>query len=210
MKGNIRALALGVGVSLLLCLPLQSQTSSSGSDTQQPATSSAPDSSVPQAAAQDTSKDQDKDLKKSHKYHVRLDGVTVGAGYTHFSGPAFGPFWGYGFYPYGFYSPFFFNPLYGPFYYPGYFSGFGYAADKGEVKLSSDPKSAEVYLDGAYAGTVEHLKNIWLDPGAYDLSIEARDRAPYRQRIYVLSGKSLKIKARLQAQAAQPDKEEKR
>jgi hypothetical protein len=38
---------------------------------------------------------------------------------------------------------------------------------------------------------------MWLEPGAYDLSVFSKDGAAYRRRIYVLSGRSLKIAAKL-------------
>jgi hypothetical protein len=134
-----------------------------------------------------------------HNLHWRLGTIALGAGYAHFSGPAYYP---YGFYPF---SPFggweysaFWFPYWGPypFFAPGYFAN---GSGKGEIKLNAEPKTAGVYLDRAYAGTADHLKNIWLEPGAYDLSLAASGREDFHQRIYVLSGKSLKITARLVA-----------
>ena len=111
---------------------------------------------------------------------VKLGTVSVGASYSRFSYP----------YYYG-YDPWFWNPC---FYHPGYFMGFPQAADKGEVRLWANPK-ADVYLDDAYAGLAANLKHIWLDPGAYNLSVRAPNRAPFEQRIYVLTGKTLRINA---------------
>lgn len=129
--------------------------------------------------------------------HLRLGGITVSAGYAHF--------WP-GIYPYGFpYGPFYspisaalwWDPFWGffPAGYPiGYFSpGDG----KGEVRLSDAPKTASVYVNGGYAGTVEHLKSFWLDPGVYDLVLSTPDGREYQQRVYVLTGKTLKIEAKL-------------
>ena len=70
----------------------------------------------------------------------------------------------------------------------------------GEVQLTALPGKAEIYLDGAYAGTAQNLKRIWLDPGAYDLSVIAQNCAPFHKRIYVLSGKRLKVSAPLTPQ----------
>jgi PEGA domain-containing protein len=183
MNWRIRALGLCLG-AVLLVPAAGAQTTSS------------PDN---KGQVQSTQSDTKDTAKKEHKTHVRLDGVTVGVGYAHFSGnPFFGPFWPYGFYPYGFgYSVLFVDPFYGPLFYPGYFANVGYGPDKGEVKLSTEPRNAAVYIDGAYAGTADHLKHIWLDSGAYDLSVSAPGRTAFTQRIYVLSGKSLKIKAKL-------------
>jgi hypothetical protein len=54
-----------------------------------------------------------------------------------------------------------------------------------------------VYIDGEYAGAAEKLKTLWLDPGAYDLAVSAPGREDLHERLYVLSGKSLKITAKL-------------
>ena len=149
-------------------------------------------------AKKDDAADKQDAVEKSHKVRVHFGGVYVGAGYSHFSGPfGYRPFWSpfysgfYGYGPYG-WDPFF----YGPGYYP-YYGDYRFAPDKGEVKLTEAPKSATVYIDGAYAGTVDHLKSMWLDPGAYNLTVSAPDHGEFHQRIYVLSGKSLKIAAKL-------------
>jgi len=129
-----------------------------------------------------------------HNWHLRLGTIGVGAAY--YNGPAFYPYPYYG-YP-GFYSAAYWDPLWDPFWGPGY-SGyalnFAYGHGKGEVKLSGAPKDAKVYVDGAYAGTAKDLKHVWLDPGAYDLSVVSPGRDTFQQRIYVLSGKTLKIVA---------------
>jgi len=60
------------------------------------------------------------------------------------------------------------------------------------------PKTAEVLIDGAYAGTVATLKStLRLDPGAYNLCIKAAGHADYCRCIYVLSGKNLTVLAKL-------------
>jgi hypothetical protein len=87
-------------------------------------------------------------------------------------------------------------PIWSPYYPPGHFD---FNDGRGEIRLSVDPKMAEVYIDGAYAGTADRLKSMWLDPGAYDLTVAAGDRESFHQRVYVLSGKSLKITAKLNA-----------
>jgi hypothetical protein len=135
-----------------------------------------------------------------HRLHLRLGTIAVGAGYSHYSGPGYYP---YGVYPFGWeYSALWF-PYWGPypFFAPGYFA---YGSAKGEVKLAAEPKTAAVFLDRGYAGTADHLKNIWLEPGAYDLSIAAVGHEDFHQRIYVLSGKSVKITAKLVAAEPRP------
>ncbi len=119
---------------------------------------------------------------------VRLGGVSVGVGYSH----GFYPYCGY-FYPGVWCDPFFypFSP-YGAFY-PGFYS-LSPRAGMGQVKLQTPYKDAEVYLNGAYAGTVGELKDIWLEPGVYELEIRPAKAEPLQKRIYVLSGKTVKIK----------------
>jgi hypothetical protein len=127
---------------------------------------------------------------------VRLGGVVVGGGYSHFSGHR-------GFGRPGFYRPYyrpfygsFYDPFYGGFYHPGYYNGYRQGPRMGQVKLKDAPKGAEVYLDGGYAGLAGDLKSIWLRPGAY--SIEVRDGdLSHAERIYVLSGKTVRIEPEL-------------
>jgi hypothetical protein len=147
-----------------------------------------------QTAKEKAQKEPDTD---KGKLRLRLGTVWVGAGYSHFSGPYYYP---YG--PYGgdwIYGSLW-HPVWGgyPYYPPGYFD---FNNGRGELKLTADPKMAEVYIDGAYAGTADRLKSIWLDPGAYDLTVSAADRESFHQRVYVLSGKSLKITAKLGSDA---------
>jgi PEGA domain len=177
----------------------------SGDSTQASANSSQESATQSKETAQSGDSDE-KDGTTHHRSHVHLGTIGFGFSYTHF--PAgFYPYYGYGLYPFGgygpFYSPFaygFYDPFYGP-YYPGIYGGsLVYGADKGEVKLSTSRKGAQVYLDGAFAGPADKLKTMWLDPGAYNLSVSAPGQQKFEQRIYVISGKTLKIRAQLSAQ----------
>jgi hypothetical protein len=171
-----------------------------------------------QSAGQANNKDEDDSSPAKKHTHVRLGTVTVGASYTNFGHTFLGPFYPYPYYPYGafsvgaFYTPFAGYPFYGPFYYPAYGPALKYGPGKGEVKLSSlgRNKNAEVYIDNAYAGIANKLKEMWLDPGAYDLSLKAADGSSFSKRIYVLSGKSLKIAPEFQMAAKTPSPEDKR
>jgi len=117
---------------------------------------------------------------------VRLGTISVGAGYGYYSGPVW----------LGYYPPFFYDPWIG--------YSFGYSSfiapvylvpqpDKGQVSLQGSYKDAEVYLDNAYAGTADTLKKFWLAPGVYDLEVRPKDQTPKKKRIYVLTGKTLKV-----------------
>jgi hypothetical protein len=164
------------------------------------------------------SRDEDSVPRSRPRFHVTS--VVVGGGYTHFGRRSFGgPFLGlgFGYYPYGYYSPYY-DPFYGPYYQPyGGFYGPAYPPafyrepgyGRGEIKLSIDPKYAKIYIDGAFAGRAEDLKHIYLKPGTYTLSVQAQDRETYTEKLYVLSGKTLKIKTTLDAERL-PSSEEKR
>jgi len=146
-------------------------------------------------------KDTASSSKPARKTHLKW-GFDIGAGYTHVSGfdpwYAYSPYGRYGYYPYYAYG--FWDPFWGPAsYYP---VDVTYSRDKGELQLKADPKDADVYIDGAYAGKVQHLKSIWLEPGAYNLSFSAPGRESYQRRVYVLTGKRLTIPAKLVPQNA--------
>jgi hypothetical protein len=140
---------------------------------------------------------------EKHRLHLRLGTISIGAGYSHFSGPYYPypyPYGPFGFYPGDWVGASLWYPVWGP--YPSYGPGsFAYNNGRGEVRLTADPKVAEVYIDGGYAGTADKLKSLWLDPGAYDLTVSAAGRESFHQRVYVLSGKSLTITASLVADA---------
>lgn len=159
--------------------------------------------SAPAIADQEkTGKTDTQLVKAERRTRVRLGGVTVGAGYARYSG-AFYPYYGYGWYPWtsAYWSPFwdYYYPWYSPAFYHGYLNRPG--PNMGEVRLHA-PERAEVFLDGAYAGFAKDLKTIWLEPGAYNLEVRGEAGA-YTRRIYVLSGKELKIEAELKPAPAE-------
>ncbi len=140
----------------------------------------------------------DKSDEPGRKTRVRLGGISVGFGYARYGGPFGYPWYPGGYYPYNrwwgsYYSPFW--DLYAPLYYPGFFPGYlrENGPEVGEVRLTA-PENAEVFLNGGYAGVAKDLKTMWLEPGAYDLEVRTSAGA-YTRRIYVLSGKKLKIDA---------------
>jgi hypothetical protein len=169
------------------------------------ATASAP-TGKPERPAEVQPRNSQQDTSEKRKWRLHLGGVAVGAGYSHFSGPIYPysypfPYYApYGFYPGDWVTASLWYPLWSPlpFYGPGYFA---YNNGRGEVRLTAEPKDARVYIDGGYAGTADKLKNLWLDPGAYDLMVSAPGREDFHERLYVLSGKSLKITAKLSTAA---------
>ena len=100
------------------------------------------------------------------------------------AGPAYGwgwygPYWGP--YPYGIY--------------PGY-----YGPVTGAVKFDTKMKDAQVYINGAYAGTVGKLKTLHLRPGNYNIELRAPGYMHYAERIFVAPGKTLHVKPDLRVQ----------
>jgi hypothetical protein len=96
-----------------------------------------------------------------------------------FVGPSFGwgwynPYWGY----------------WGPY---GYYGGYYYGPATGAVKFDTRVKDAEVFINGAYAGTVGKLKTLHLRPGSYNLELRAPGGMQYAERIYVAPGKTLHV-----------------
>jgi hypothetical protein len=161
-------------------------------------TAQSPSTSAVAGSPPSTRSDRPSD-NQDRKWHVKLGPAFIGASYSRLSGPLYYP---YGLPPFdGYYRAWLWQPYWAyPLSYPaGYF---GRNDGRGEIKLTLeprtiDPKRAEVYVDNAFAGTADHLKNMWLEPGAYDLAVLSKDGASYRRRIYVLSGRSLKIAAKL-------------
>lgn len=89
--------------------------------------------------------------------------------------------WGWG---WGWHDPYW---SYGP-YPPAY-----YHPDQGEVKLDTKAKNAEVFVDGAFAGTAGKLKTMWLQQGPHSVEIREPGGEHFAQQIYVMSGKTTHI-----------------
>ena len=186
--------AIVVACTLFAVGSLAQENSIPADSSPSPQASTDPSTGNSNDSAQDGAKDDQDQIVNDSRWHLHLGTISFGAGYSHFSSPLYGP---YGFYPYSaYYSSLLWDPDWGYLYPSG---SFGYNNGKGEVRLAA-PKQADVYLDNAYAGKAEKLKSIWLKPGAYDLSVSAADHTAFHQRIYVLSGKSLKIAAKLEPQ----------
>jgi hypothetical protein len=108
--------------------------------------------------------------------------------------PSFGAWNGY--YPYwGLYG------VYGPTY-PGYPDSH---PGSGQLKLSTNVKDADVFINGAFAGKAAKLKSMWLHQDTYNLEVRATGYASFSQRIYVVQGKTMHIDARLAAASQATD-----
>lgn len=93
-----------------------------------------------------------------------------------FIGPAYGP-WGW----YGPYAPYYGYPV-------------AVHRNAGQVKIDTKEKNAQVFLNGAYAGSVKEVNSMWLRPGKYDLEIRSAEGATFDSQIFVVNGKTMHIK----------------
>jgi PEGA domain len=100
-------------------------------------------------------------------------GVFVGG--PGFYGGWYGPYWG----------PAYWGPYWGP-----YYGGYPYA---GEVKLDTKVKDAQVFINGAYAGTTKEDKTMHLRPGSYKIEIREGEKTAFSQQVYVAAGKTIHL-----------------
>lgn len=141
-------------------------------------------------------------VEASRPTRVYLGGVSLTGGYSRYSSPAY---WGapyYGHYNSPFWSPFWQTYLpYGGVGFSGLYPAYNFqrGPSMGEIKLQADPMTASVFINDAYAGRVQDLRSMSLEPGVYNLRIETEGRPGFSRRVYVLSGKTLKIEANLMA-----------
>lgn len=101
--------------------------------------------------------------------------VVVGRPYVYrpFWGAYWGPSWGY----------------WGAPYYGAYYAH----PNTGEVKLETKVKDAEVFINGAFAGTTKENKHMYLRPGNYNIEIRQGGQTAFNQKVYVTAGKTLKL-----------------
>jgi hypothetical protein len=101
-------------------------------------------------------------------------------------GVAFGTPYAWGGWTGGWYSPFW-GPYWG--------SPYPLAAypNAGEVKLKTEVKNADVYINGSYAGTTHQNHEMWLKPGSYNIKIMEGGKIRFAKQIYVVAGKKLKL-----------------
>src|SRR3954464_5190037 len=85
----------------------------------------------------------------------------------------------------GFYRPYW-GAYWGPAYNPYYFNN----PNSGEVKLDTKVKNAEVFINGAFAGTTHDNKTMHLRPGNYKIEIREEGRTRFAENVYVIAGKT--------------------
>jgi hypothetical protein len=84
---------------------------------------------------------------------------------------------------------------YRPYWGPGPYWGPSYVIDQnvGDVKLETKVKDAQVFINGAYAGTTHDNKTMHLRPGSYNIEIREAGRTQFAERVYVVRGKTLRL-----------------
>jgi hypothetical protein len=96
----------------------------------------------------------------------------------------------------GWYAPYYggwYAPYYGPYGAP-FYGGYWYAPpSSGSIKLDTKVKDAQVFIDGAYAGTTRENKSMRLRPGQHNIEIRETGRTPYKERVLVVAGKTLHL-----------------
>jgi hypothetical protein len=100
--------------------------------------------------------------------------VFIGGGYWG------GPYWG---------GPYWGGPYWGPYWGPAYYA----YPNTGEIKIDTKVKDAQVFINGAYAGTTHENKKMHLRPGSYNLEIREGGRAQFAEKVYVAAGKTLHL-----------------
>jgi hypothetical protein len=92
-----------------------------------------------------------------------------------------GPVVGFG---YGYYAPYYWGP--------GYYAPYAYDYT-GAVKIDSKVTTAEVFVNGAYAGTVKDNKTMHLRQGSYKIEIRNAGETTFSENVYVTAGKTIHI-----------------
>jgi hypothetical protein len=93
-------------------------------------------------------------------------------------GPAFGP-WGW------------YGPAYGPYY--GGYPVFSHP-NAGQLRIDTKVKEAQVFINGAYAGTAKEMKSTWLKQGDYQVEVRMPTGEKFDTRIYVSNGKTIHVR----------------
>ncbi len=82
------------------------------------------------------------------------------------------------------------GPVWRPYGYYGYYYPYAYA---GQVKLDTKVKNAEVFINGAFAGTTHENKTMHLRPGTYNIEIRELGATKFNERVFVEAGRTLHL-----------------
>ena len=94
-------------------------------------------------------------------------------------------------------SPFFYDPFWGPYPYFGYGAYPVGVRSSGEVRVLAEPKQAEVYVDGFYAGVVDDFngtfQRLHTTPGGHAITLHLEGFRTVTQNIYVTPDNTFKL-----------------
>lgn len=93
-----------------------------------------------------------------------------------------------------FYGPGWYSPFWGAYWGPGPYYAF---PNGGQVKLDTKVKDAQVFINGAYAGTTKENKTMHLRPGSYNIEIREAGQTTFAQQVYVAAGKTIHLQPAL-------------
>jgi hypothetical protein len=86
-----------------------------------------------------------------------------------------------------------YHPFWGPYWGVPYGGYYHVNPDAGTIKLDTKVKDAQVFINGAYAGTTHQNKSMYLRPGRYNIEIREAGRTQYAENVYVVAGKTLHL-----------------
>jgi hypothetical protein len=100
--------------------------------------------------------------------------VSASAARVFVGGGGFGPYWG------------------GPAYWGPAYPMYPYALS-GQIKIDTKVNDAEVFVDGAFAGTVKDARTLHLRPGSYAIEVRHAGQEALNEKVYVIAGKTLHL-----------------
>jgi hypothetical protein len=90
-------------------------------------------------------------------------------------------------------QPYFGGGFYSSPYWGGPYGGYYARPIAGDVKLDTKVKDAQVFINGAFAGTTHENKTMHLRPGTYNIEVREGGRTPFAEKVYVVAGKTLHL-----------------
>jgi hypothetical protein len=87
------------------------------------------------------------------------------------------------------------GPFWGSYWGPG--PVFYARPNTGVIKIDTKVRDADVFINGAYAGTTHDNRSMHLRPGNYNIEIRLFGKTQYAERIYVIPGKTLHLRPML-------------
>lgn len=82
---------------------------------------------------------------------------------------------------------------YYPYPYWGWGPSYYYYDTRGKIKIRDYNETDQVYINGAYAGTVKKRKTIRLEPGQYTIEVRRRGKELVKRDVYVLTQKTVEV-----------------